>query len=55
MTVDKALEIWRAEGAPIIHLGPGDNCEDLAELLSHPCDERQLEVIKTWLQKKKPG
>ena len=55
MTVDQALEIWRAEGAPIIHLGPGDNCEDLAELLSYPCDERQLEVIKTWLQKKIHG
>ena len=29
MPVQKALEIWRSEDAPIIHLGPSENCERL--------------------------
>ncbi len=52
MPVEKAIELWRSEGAPVIHLGAGENCQDLAKLLSNPCNERQLEAIKAWLQKR---
>jgi 5S rRNA maturation endonuclease (ribonuclease M5) len=40
MPVEKAIEIWRSEGAPVIHLGAGENCQDLAKLLSNPCNKR---------------
>ncbi|MFC1929718.1 hypothetical protein ACFLW6_02470 [Chloroflexota bacterium] len=54
MTIDGALKLWRAEGAPVIHLGPGENCLDLEKLLSHPdIADRHLEAIKAWLQKHK--
>lgn len=36
MPVQKALEIWHSKGAPVIHLGPGENCFDLDKLLSRP-------------------
>lgn len=50
--VEKAIKIWRSEGAPVIHLGPGENCFDLAELLSNPdTSERHLEVVRAWLEK----
>ncbi|MBT9140977.1 MAG: hypothetical protein DDT30_01563 [Dehalococcoidia bacterium] len=53
MPVEKALEIWRSEGAPVIHLAPGENCFDLRELLSKPdTPGEHLEVIKTWLASK---
>jgi len=53
MPVEKALELWRSEGAPIIHLGTGENCLDLAKLLSNPdTNERHLEAVKTWLEKR---
>jgi hypothetical protein len=52
MPVEKAIELWRSEGAPVIYLGAGENCQDLAKLLSNPCNERQLEAIKAWLEKK---
>jgi len=49
MTVQRALEIWRSEGAPIVELGAGENCFDLVKLLSNPCNQRQLEAVKSWL------
>jgi hypothetical protein len=50
MPVEKALDVWRSEGAPVIHLGPGENCEDLEKLLSNSdCLERHLEIVKQWL------
>jgi len=52
MPVEKAIEIWHSEGAPVIHLGLGENCLDLAKLLSNPCNERQLEAVKAWLEKR---
>jgi hypothetical protein len=52
MPVEKAIEVWQSAGAPIIHLGAGKNCQDLAKLLSNPCNERLLEVVKAWLQKR---
>jgi hypothetical protein len=54
MPVEKALEIWRSEGAPVIHLAPGQNCFDLEELLSQPdVKPCQLEAVKEWLDKRK--
>jgi len=57
MPVEKALEIWRSTGAPIIHLGPGENCFDLAKLLSNPNVKLEhLEAVKAWLEQHcKPG
>lgn len=52
MPVEKALEIWRSEGAPVIHPGPGENCFDLAKLLSNPnAKPEHLEPVKAWLGK----
>ena len=52
MPVQRALEIWRSEGAPVIHLGPGENCSDLEKLLSNPdVSERHLKAIRAWLDK----
>lgn len=52
LPVDKAVEIWRSEGAPLIHLGPGENCLDLEKLLSWPdVSERHLQAVKMWLEK----
>ena len=35
MSVEDAIGLWQAAGAPVIHLGPGENCFDLAKLLSN--------------------
>jgi len=52
MPVEDTIKLWRSEGAPVIHLGPADNCLDLEELLSWPdVNERQLLAIKRWLEK----
>ena len=52
MPVEKAIEFWRKQGAPVIHLGPGDNCFDLAELLSRPdVPGHHLEAVRAWLEK----
>ena len=53
MPVPKALQIWRSEGAPVIHLGPRENCFDLAKLLSNPAvSEDHLEAVRKWLEKR---
>ncbi len=52
MTKERVTELWRKEGAPLIHLGPGENCEDLEKLFTnHDCPERHLKAIKAWLDK----
>jgi hypothetical protein len=51
MTVEEALSVWTAEGKPIIHLGPGENCFGLDKLLSHrDINERHLAAVKEWLE-----
>ena len=58
MSAEKAIELWHKEGAPVIHLGPGENCEDLEKLLSNPnVLECHLEAVRAWLDKQgqKPG
>jgi putative DNA primase/helicase len=51
MDTDQVIAIWRQHGAPVIHLGPGDNCEDLMELLSRSdVSPEQLNAVKVWLE-----
>ena len=50
----KALQVWKAKGKPVIHLGPRENCFDLSELLSRSdLPVRHLGAIKAWLQQHK--
>jgi len=56
MPVEKAIEFWLSEGAPVIHLGPGENCLDLEKLLSNlNVKPEHLEAIKKWLEGHKEG
>ncbi|MFC2058815.1 hypothetical protein ACFLTS_04130 [Chloroflexota bacterium] len=49
MPVKVAIELWRSEGAPVIDLGAGEICPDLAKLLSnHNTKQEHLEAIKEW-------
>lgn len=51
MSIKEVLAVWTAEGKPVIHLGPGENCFDLEKLLSHRnINERHLAAIKSWLE-----
>jgi len=46
---DGLIEFWDSIGQPIIHLGPGENCEDLGKLLSNRnILRRHLEAVKNW-------
>jgi hypothetical protein len=50
MPREKVLEIWRSEGAPVIHLGPGENCLDLETLLNNQnAKPEHIEAVKAWL------
>ena len=52
MPLGKALELWRSEGAPLIHLGPSENCENLKKLLSNPnVKPEHLRDVRAWLDK----
>lgn len=52
MPVEKALELWRSEGAQVIHLGSRDNCDDLEELLSNSnVSENHLGAVREWIDK----
>jgi len=56
MKMGKVVELWRAEGAPVIHLGPCENCFDLEKLLANPeVADRHLEAVKAWLQQHRGG
>jgi len=51
MDTEEALGIWRSEGAPVIHLGPGENCLDLAKLLAQRgIKPEHLSAIRGWLE-----
>jgi len=46
----KALQFWETEGKPIIHLGPSENCFDLALLLSHSTvKSSHLVAVLSWM------
>ena len=51
MSKGEAIDIWRRQGAPTIHLGDGENCFDLPKLLSGNPSPSHLEVIAQWLKK----
>ena len=56
MTKEQAVSIWNKQGRPIIHLGPGENCLDLAKLLEQrEIKPEHLSVIKEWLEKHLEG
>lgn len=56
MPVEDAIKLWRSEGAPVIHLGPGENCLDLGKLLAQmDVTPEQLEAVRTWLEKHTGG
>jgi hypothetical protein len=56
MTRENAIKVWRSEGAPVIHLGMGENCLDMEMLLSRPdVSPAHLEAVKAWLQEHKGG
>ena len=53
MCLEEAIALWMAEGKPIVHLGPGENCFDLEKLLSHRnINERHLAAVRDWLEKR---
>jgi len=53
MTVERVLDIWTAEGKPVINLGPGENCFGLDKLLSHrDINERHLAAVREWLEER---
>jgi len=52
MPVEKVIELWRSEGGPVVHLGPGENCFDLEKLLKNTnVKPEHLHAVKTWLDK----
>lgn len=48
--ISEALEIWRSASAPVIHLGPGENCFDLEMLLRGSPKKRHLQAVGEWLR-----
>jgi len=52
-SIGEAIAVWSAEGKPVIHLGPGENCFDLEKLLSHrDINDRHLATVREWLEKR---
>ncbi len=54
MPVEDALTVWRSEGTPVIHLGPGENAgvnlPELNLLLSNAnVLDRHLKAVREWL------
>ena len=40
---------------PVIHLGAGENCDDLAKLLSNSgVSNHHLKAVRAWLEKRNP-
>lgn len=54
MSVSEALKIWTAKGAPVIHLGPGENCLDLEKLLANKdVKPEHLLAVADWLRQRR--
>lgn len=50
MPMQDVVKLWQSAGAPLIHLGPRENCEDLKTLLSdHDISIKHIEAIRLWL------
>ncbi len=55
MPVQRALEIWRSKGAPMVHLADGVNCHELNTLLSNPdVPPEHIAAVKAWLEENRP-
>ena len=53
MSVSEALKIWTAKGAPVIHLGSGENCFDLEKLLANKdVKPEHLLAVADWLRQR---
>jgi len=51
ITVTEAVELWRSDGAQVIHLGSGENCFDLETLLNNQnAKPEHIEAVKAWLE-----
>jgi hypothetical protein len=51
LSPEEIIRLWKAEGKPVIHLGPGQNCENLELLLSRkdlPVEYKR--AIKKWAE-----
>ena len=56
MTKEQAIAIWDKQGRPVIHLGLGENCLDLAKLLAQrDIRPQHLSAIREWLEKHLEG
>lgn len=56
MAKEQAIAIWDKQGRPVIHLGPSENCDDLAKLLAHKNIKLEhLSAIREWLEKHLEG
>lgn len=54
MSVADAIMLWRSAGAPVIYLGPRDNCFRLDELLADAnVRADRLKAVRHWLDSKK--
>ncbi|MFP3880368.1 MAG: hypothetical protein ACLFVA_05390 [Dehalococcoidia bacterium] len=50
---DGLIEFWDSIGRPIIHLDPGENCEDLVSLLGNRnILPRHLEAVMSWAKER---
>jgi hypothetical protein len=46
---ESIIELWTSKGRPVIHLGPGENCEKIETLLSHnDLSAKNVEAINKW-------
>lgn len=46
---EKTIKLWVSKGRPLIHLGPGENCQDLEKLLSNEnILTKHIEAINKW-------
>lgn len=50
MSREEAIRIWKSQGAPVIHLGVGENCFELSKLVSDNPSPKHLEIIAQWLK-----
>ena len=51
ISYDQAITIWKHEGAPVIHIGPRENCFDVERALSQgEIRKSHLEAIGKWLE-----
>jgi hypothetical protein len=50
LTKEQVIAFWESVGKPIVHLGPGQNCLDLAKFLNGRVNEEQRRAIAKWIE-----